>query len=486
MLLRSVSTYLAQTLGFTAIADGLAVVEAAGYTRLIYASRSDNQVKALTLDPIATPSGSETAPNADLAIQTTSALPRLFVYSAYSAPLRATTIATSGTPATAAVVTTGIGTLSGVTAVEIFEGGATDIAVVATRYTEGLQIFALTDAGAMTLTGTITDGAKSYLGDVSDLASLSLNGTRVLLVLSALENGISSYRITPEGTAELIDSLGAGEGLAINGPAQMQLARVDGQQFIVIASTLTSSLTVVRINDMGVLFPTDHVIDDRTTRFDGTAALDMFECNGRSFVLTGGTDAGLSLFELLSGGQLSHIRSFPLESGAGIKAITSIETHVNGDRLSILLVDAAGDRSYHQELTLDSLGVLVRATGGVATGAGLDDRIMGGAGADTLRGMGGDDFLHDGAGADLLFGGAGADVFVFARDGAQDRVADFEKGIDRIDLSDWGRIYSAAALTITATPTGALISYGAERLVIDSLSGQSLTAASFTDADFLF
>ena len=100
--------------------------------------------------------------------------------------------------------------------------------------------------------------------------------------------------------------------------------------------------------------------------------------------------------------------------------------------------------------------------------------------------MGGNDFLHDGAGSDVLFGGAGADVFVFARDGAQDRIADFEKGIDCIDLSDLGRIYSIDAVTITPTQTGALISFGAEHLVVDSLGGQSLGAANFTDADFVF
>jgi hypothetical protein len=486
VLLRSVSTYLAQTLGFGAIADGLAVVEAAGYVRLIYTSRDENQARVQTLDPVADTEDDAALPNSDLAIQQTGSLPRLFIYSAYSAPLRVATLTATGSLGAAVVAVSTTGSPSGVTAVEIIEGGATDIAVVATRYSAGLQIFSLTDAGEMSLTGTITDAEKSYLGNVSDLASLTINGAPVLLVLSSLENGISSYHIAANGTAELIDSLGAMEGLAVNGPAALQVAQIGGQHFAVIASTLSDSLTVVRINDMGVLFAADHVIDDRNTRFDAVAALDIFEAKGRSFVVTGGSDAGLSLFELLPGGQLSHLQSFALETGAGIGAITSIETKVNGDKAMIFLVDAAGDRIYHQELALTALGDLIQAAGGVATGGALEDRILGSATADTLRGMAGDDFLHDGAGADLLYGGAGADVFVFARDGAQDRIADFEKGIDRIDLSDWGRIYSAGAVTIAATATGALVSFGAERLVIDSLSGQSLTAASFTDADFLF
>ena len=83
-------------------------------------------------------------------------------------------------------------------------------------------------------------------------------------------------------------------------------------------------------------------------------------------------------------------------------------------------------------------------------------------------------------------GGAGADVFVFASDRAVDRISDFEDGVDRIDVSDWGRIYSRDALTITATSTGAEISFGAERLIITSVTTTSLAASAFTDADFVF
>jgi Ca2+-binding RTX toxin-like protein len=65
-------------------------------------------------------------------------------------------------------------------------------------------------------------------------------------------------------------------------------------------------------------------------------------------------------------------------------------------------------------------------------GRGGSDRLFGDAGADTLAG---------GRGRDVLTGGSGEDVFRFlsAKDagkgGKRDVVTDFEKGIDRIDLS---------------------------------------------------
>ncbi len=69
-----------------------------------------------------------------------------------------------------------------------------------------------------------------------------------------------------------------------------------------------------------------------------------------------------------------------------------------------------------------------------------DDTLYGGIGNDKLIGGAGDDILVGGAGRDILKGGAGADTFVFnaisdSVSGANDRIKDFEIGIDQIDLS---------------------------------------------------
>lgn len=69
------------------------------------------------------------------------------------------------------------------------------------------------------------------------------------------------------------------------------------------------------------------------------------------------------------------------------------------------------------------------------------NRLESGAGNDTLIGNGGDDVLVGGAGTDSLTGGAGRDVFLFQSNAdsgvglARDRVTDFTKGEDRIDVS---------------------------------------------------
>ncbi|MFC4172894.1 M10 family metallopeptidase C-terminal domain-containing protein [Microvirga sp. GCM10011540] len=68
-----------------------------------------------------------------------------------------------------------------------------------------------------------------------------------------------------------------------------------------------------------------------------------------------------------------------------------------------------------------------------------NDSLFGGAGNDSLYGGQGNDILQGGVGQDLLVGGVGQDVFVFVSPAdsaglAIDTVADFQMGLDRINL----------------------------------------------------
>jgi Ca2+-binding RTX toxin-like protein len=62
------------------------------------------------------------------------------------------------------------------------------------------------------------------------------------------------------------------------------------------------------------------------------------------------------------------------------------------------------------------------------------DHLRGGDGSDVLKGGSGKDDLHGDDGADILVGGKGRDTF-HVEPGSGDIIADFEPGIDRIEVA---------------------------------------------------
>jgi hypothetical protein len=107
-------------------------------------------------------------------------------------------------------------------------------------------------------------------------------------------------------------------------------------------------------------------------------------------------------------------------------------------------------------------------------GGGQNDKLYGGQGRDILKGGAGRDALKGGnlrdvldgqKGDDRLFGGGGTDVFEFhARDG-DDRVMDFESGLDTLRF----RGFEQGDLTLADVGSDLLISYtGGSVLVLDT------------------
>ncbi|RCW85186.1 calcium-binding protein [Phyllobacterium bourgognense] len=106
------------------------------------------------------------------------------------------------------------------------------------------------------------------------------------------------------------------------------------------------------------------------------------------------------------------------------------------------------------------------------TGSVAANDIRGGGGNDTISGGGGNDMLRGGDGRDLLTGGSGSDKFVYTAisgspagaDATLDRILDFTRGQDQIDLS----AFAGTATFVTGSFTGVA---GEVRVVASGTSG---------------
>lgn len=353
---------------------------------------------------------------------------------------------------------------------------------------DGLRLYRLDEAleHATLLSGPV-DTVKSTLSGVSQLLTLRIGDTDFVIASSSAEDGLSTYALT--GTRlELRDTLGPKDGLWIDGLEDITALTVGGQTFVLGISAQSGTLSVVRVNPVGALFVTDIALDDLSTRFNGAVALDTFDVAGRGFIVTGGTDDGVALFELLPGGTLLHHQSIAQDLSWDIGHIRDIDATVTGEAAQILVTGADGGALAQLELPLSDLGLLTRGTGSTdqIDGTPGHDVLMGLWGDDTLSGGAGDDTLIAGPGADALYGGPGADVFVLTADGQRDHIYGFELGVDRIDLDGWGMIYDIETLTIRGRTFGAGISWRDEFVYIHTPEETRIEPGEWSTDDFLF
>lgn len=350
----------------------------------------------------------------------------------------------------------------------------------------GFQAYQIRDDLSLEHKSTWGDTTNTYAGDISALTSATLDGRSYFFAASGQDAGVTCYWMGQWGNVKDRGSAGVSDGLWVSAPSALETATVDGKLYLIVGAAGSGTLSVLRVNNWGSLFIEDHVMDALDTRFAGVSALETFSIGNRTFLLAGGSDDGLSLFEMEPGGSLFHIESIPDELNTTLMNVEVISaTVINGE----VHVFVSGSQAGFTQFTID-MGNIANMKSGtdnddIINGNGQNDLIAGKDGNDTLDGMGGDDRIIDGAGVDTMTGGAGADVFVFIDDGRMDTITDFEAGTDKIDLRDFPMLYSMGQFDMIQKGYGVLITIGDDRFRIEADSSQLLISDLTTD-DFLF
>lgn len=348
----------------------------------------------------------------------------------------------------------------------------------------GLLICRLEDNGRMTPVAEEAqhDGFQGV--NVTALQGVMLGGVPFLLALSAGADALRCFRIGGDGQLTPASSLGAAGGLGIATPAALETFAFAGSTWAVVVGAGSSSLSVVRLTPSGRMVLTDHVVDTLDTRFQDVQAIACVKLGDRVLIFAGGGDEGVDAFALLPDGRLLLLEQVVRGAGQPLDDITAMAARVVAGVVE-LLVAGEGRGILRLRLVPGDLAPMQQGSAAADTlSGGLgNDLLSGRDGGDLLRGAAGDDVLLDGVGADTLVGGAGSDVFVLAGDGEADVVRDFQPGIDRLDLSDWGRVYALAEVRLTRFEQGITISYRDERLVLFSGNGDLIPANAFAAAD---
>ncbi len=152
----------------------------------------------------------------------------------------------------------------------------------------------------------------------------------------------------------------------------------------------------------------------------------------------------------LDAGNASAIESVQFGDGL-IWDHATLVANIGQSAIAASLTPTSGADAISGTQTADSIDAL--AGNDLLSGLAGDDTLSGGAGNDTIHGGSGDDVINGGSGNDSLYGENGADQFVLANGMGQDRILDFELGIDTLGTASLSAA-ERAAITLSASASG--------------------------------
>ena len=175
------------------------------------------------------------------------------------------------------------GPQSAITQIAPIQLGTSSFIAVGSRDHAGLDIFEQTAPTTWTQRDHVENHAKVALSDTADLLSIDVEGTPFLISGATGDGAISTFGIRADGTVSLIDTIGVKQQLWLSGMDDLVGVEAAGVDYVAIAATNSSSVSLVRVNVSGVMFVEDHITDDQNSRFANVDALDSFEIGNRGF-----------------------------------------------------------------------------------------------------------------------------------------------------------------------------------------------------------
>ena len=353
----------------------------------------------------------------------------------------------------------------------------------------GLGQLAFDGAGNLTGHAILTDPSVATMAQITATTVATVSGQSFLVTASTAQNGMAARAIATNGNLGSPLTLGTEDGLWISAPSALATAEIGGRTYLILGAAGSQSLSVIEIGTDGSMIIRDHLLDTRDTRFGGVTALEVIVKDGKTYVIAGGADDGISVFVLLDDGTLIHRAAVEDTDDISLNNVSAIAAFASLTHSGLDILVASSSEAGVTQLRLDAgpagIDATTSAIGGSLTVTNGFDILQGLDGDDLLSGGGGDDILRDGGGSDVLAGGAGADVFLMSADGQTDTITDFTVGEDRIDLSLWPLLRDISQLHISLRTDGMEIRYGDEVLIVQSSNGLPIDYRTLATGDLI-
>ncbi|WP_421724900.1 hypothetical protein [Bauldia sp.] len=317
----------------------------------------------------------------------------------------------------------------------LFAGGGVD---------DGVSVFAVDADGSLTNVDNVddVDDVNYQLDNINGISTAVVNGAVYLFAAGERDDGVSVFRVAPDGTLTNVDNVDdtADAALELKGAVAVTTAMLGATTYLFVAGLIDDGVSVFEVGVDGTLTNVDNVDDteDPNLELDGVGSLQTTVVDGVTYLFAASfLDGGVSVFSVAEDGTLTNVANVADDGDLALAGATGV-TIAMVDGVSHLFVAGSADDGVNV-FRLQHNGVTLEGTNGGETLAGTewDDTLLGKKGKDTLRGKAGDDLLDGGKHKDKLIGGDDADTFRFSagvKKKHADTIKDFEVGVDTIAL----------------------------------------------------
>lgn len=339
----------------------------------------------------------------------------------------------------------GLGLLPELVDLQIFSAFGDTFAIVASSAANGatsaLSVIRIGPDGTLTATDHLLDTANTRFGAIQSL-SVSEHGDQAFVFAGGGDDGLSMFRILPNGRLLLVDTLVDGEVAALANISAIGSVRL-GNEIQVMAASETSGMsqfsfsldgqgatltagkagqTLVGTSDGDILRG-----GKGSDSLSGEAGDDTILDGPGTDTLTGGS--GIDTFVLEEDGTVDVITDF--KRGVDRLDFSAFSMFYDATQLTVTVLDNGAIVTWRDEVTeiysagnkrLTWTDISLALVDGpdrppmvvnqAWTGGTQDDVFRGSWGADSLSGSGGADHLFGNLGADHLLGDQGSDTLL--------------------------------------------------------------------------
>jgi VCBS repeat-containing protein len=247
--------------------------------------------------------------------------------------------------------------LDGVSAVTSAEIGGTTYIFVAGGVDNGISVFSLALNGALINIANLNDAGAMNLVGVSGLTTVVVNGNTYLVAAGAGDNGVSVFRVGPNGVPILVSSVTDDASTTLNGVSRVASAVVGGNAYVFAAGTGENGISVFRVAGSGDLTWQSNVTDNGTVELDGVKGLTTAVIGGNTYLFAaGGVDDGVSVFQVSAAGVLTHTSSVTDGGALELNGASDVATAQVGG-VTYLFVGGAADNGV-SVFSVNSSGIL--------------------------------------------------------------------------------------------------------------------------------